>query len=435
MKRTAFFLCGLAALILGVISIACSNDSRNPAKATGDFRVMSTDITSCKTETRSADENEDDEYVHVLEYEAKSDGTLHLRDVNRVVSCSSQGIEVEAKLEGNVIFINEHEISDDIASTCVCPVDFDMVVGPLEDGDYILNYCVDGRKQASFRFHYESLLKGLQTVTPQESKPFEIDGLFYSIVSDFPAKVCVTTKWGFDENNNAYSEYSGDYIIPEQITYEGTIYKVTSIGMAAFWKGHGVTSVSIPSSVTSIYPLAFAQTIITSIDIPESVVNLGFSAFQGCHHLESINLPTTLESIGSSVFNNCSMLTFVKLPEGPRDLFEEIFKGCTNLKSVVIPDSTVCIGREAFAGCSSLESIILPSKVKLLDPDAFQGCSSLSKIYSLNPIPPERSLRKIEIFDDSVLQNATLYVPKGCKEAYSTADYWNRFVHIEEIDE
>ena len=43
---------------------------------------------------------------------------------------------------------------------------------------------------------------------------------------------------------------------------------------------------------------------------------------------------------------------------------------------------------------------------------------------------------KIDIYSfyDKTTQNATLYVPVGSKEAYSKADYWKNFAHIEEYD-
>ena len=142
MKRQAIIICGISALILGAIFIACSSDANKSAKVRGNYELRGTDITSCKTETRSADEGEDKTYVHVLEYEATDGGNLHLKDVNLVVSCSLQAMDVKTKLEGNVITIDEYEITDDVVSTCVCPVDFDMTVGPLEDGDYTLVYCI-----------------------------------------------------------------------------------------------------------------------------------------------------------------------------------------------------------------------------------------------------------------------------------------------------
>ena len=55
------------------------------------------------------------------------------------------------------------------------------------------------------------------------------------------------------------SAYSGNVVIPETVTYNGTIYSVTSIGWSAFFGCSGLTSVTIPNSVTSIGSRAFEK--------------------------------------------------------------------------------------------------------------------------------------------------------------------------------
>ena len=108
---------------------------------------------------------------------------------------------------------------------------------------------------------------------------------------------------------------------------------------------------------------------------------------------------------------------------------------CSNLKSIVIPEGPATIWFYVFMHCINLESVTLPASTKKIFGGAFLDCPSLTKIYSLNPEAPEISSKSDEVFDESVMQNATLYVPKGSKESYSKADYWNRFVHIEELEE
>lgn len=439
MKRQAIIICGISALILGAIFIACSSDANKSAKVRGNYELRGTDITSCKTETRSAEEGEEETYVHVLEYEATADGNLHLKDVNLVVSCSLQAMDVKTKLEGNVITIDEYEVTDDVVSTCVCPVDFDMVVGPLEDGDYTLVYCIAGQELARIPLHYNSQLKDSYTIPatePEATKDpvfMEVDGIRYgNDPNSSPHTVWVAEKLDYDTMKGTYK---GDIVIPSQITYEGTTYMVTTIGAYSFYNCQELLSVSIPNGVTQISDGAFGLSGIKSIDIPESVTNIGQGAFQTCKYLERISLPRKIEDIGNAAFSECSSLTSIQLPEGLPQVPNELFMSCSNIKSIVIPEGPATIWFYVFLHCINLESVTLPESVKMIHGGVFLDCPSLTKIYSLNPEAPEVSSKLGELFDESVMQNATLYVPKGSKVSYGKADYWNRFVHIEELEE
>ena len=59
---------------------------------------------------------------------------------------------------------------------------------------------------------------------------------------------------------------------------------------------------------------------------------------------------------------------------------------------------------------------------------AFDGCSSLTSVYC----HWERPLECNPMFDETVLANATLYVPDGCVDAYRTVKPWSDFANIEE---
>ncbi len=80
---------------------------------------------------------------------------------------------------------------------------------------------------------------------------------------------------------DSYSdEYSGNVVIPEEVTYMNRTRKVTSIGDRAFYSCRGLTSVTIPNSVTSIGESAFYYCIgLTSVTIPNSVTSIGNAAF------------------------------------------------------------------------------------------------------------------------------------------------------------
>ena len=51
--------------------------------------------------------------------------------------------------------------------------------------------------------------------------------------------------------------YYGDVVIPEEVIYEGTTYRVTSINQSAFSGRKLMTSISIPMTISSIGKDAF----------------------------------------------------------------------------------------------------------------------------------------------------------------------------------
>ena len=73
----------------------------------------------------------------------------------------------------------------------------------------------------------------------------EVDAIYYDI-SGTTATVTSGEK-----------KYSGKIVIPKSITFENSVYSVTSIGYAAFEECYSLTSVTIPNSVTSIEDEAF----------------------------------------------------------------------------------------------------------------------------------------------------------------------------------
>ena len=84
----------------------------------------------------------------------------------------------------------------------------------------------------------------------------------------------------------------------------------------------------------------------------------------------------------------------------------------------------------AFLDCTGLQSIVLPPSITSIGNKAFNGCSALVSITLLNSEP--YSIRE-NVFDDTVYENATLFVPEGTSENYMETDYWSRFSNFVEL--
>ena len=148
--------------------------------------------------------------------------------------------------------------------------------------------------------------------------------------------------------------------------YKGTMPNNTSIvlregtlGIADYaFYGSGLTSITIPDSVTSIGERAFYYCSgLTSITIPDSVTSIGESAFAYCSGLASITIGNGVTSIGNYAFSDCSGLTSVTIGNSVTSIGYSAFYNCSGLTSITIPDSVTSIGRYAFSDCSGLTSV------------------------------------------------------------------------------
>ena len=101
------------------------------------------------------------------------------------------------------------------------------------------------------------LLALLLAMLPQVASAYDfmVDGLCYNKNVD-GTSVTVTYE-GTGADGYGYSNLNGDLVIPPSVTYDGTTYSVTTIGGRAFYDCSGLTSVTIPNSVTTINYSAF----------------------------------------------------------------------------------------------------------------------------------------------------------------------------------
>jgi len=121
-----------------------------------------------------------------------------------------------------------------------------------------------------------------------------------------------------------------------------------------------------------------ASTDIMSCEINSNCKFIYQSAFYGCRGLTSISIPNSVTNIGYNAFNGCSSLTSVGISNAVTSIGSYMFFDCSDLKSVAIPNSVISIDRYAFEGCSGLKSITIPLSVKKIENGVFGRCDNLT---------------------------------------------------------
>jgi len=208
----------------------------------------------------------------------------------------------------------------------------------------------------------------------------------------------------------------GEFESDQTITSVTIGTNVTSIGNSAFEYCDGLTNVTIGNAVANIGNYAFESCVrLKRVTIPNSVTNIGNGAFV-CYNLTNIAvdavnpyysstngvlfdkaqitliqypagltnssyvIPNSVTNIGNSAFEYCASLNSVVIPNSVTNIGYSVFLDCTSLKSVAIPNSVISIGVEAFQGCTSLTNVMIGNSVTGIENGAFIGCTSLMNV-------------------------------------------------------
>lgn len=225
---------------------------------------------------------------------------------------------------------------------------------------------------------------------PINKSSFYLNDIEYSIGSDYLKVI------GYDKDR-----MKGSPKIVGNVKYGGKLYKVTIIGEGAFED----------------------CTILTSITLPNTIIDIDHFAFMNCKNLTSVTMSNSVEWMGNSAFFYCSSLKTIKLSSSLTNIGKYSFEGCTALTSITIPNSVTIINHYAFHG-SGLTSIDIPNSVTEIGKNAFTNCSGLTSIHCKAKNVPYASSALVDH------ENCTLYVPKESVDAYKSTYPWNTFKNI-----
>ncbi|MBR1803840.1 MAG: leucine-rich repeat protein [Muribaculaceae bacterium] len=207
----------------------------------------------------------------------------------------------------------------------------------------------------------------------------------------------------------------------------------------------------------------YVCTSLTSVELPETIEEIGPVAFMRCTSLTEVTIPASAQVVGDGLAAGATLLKNIKVAEGNQNyvvadgvLYTSDMKHLVSLPGSLdnteftVPAGVESIGEQAarwnnitkldagnvkvigltaFGDCTALTEVTFGAACDSINANAFGLCSAITKVTSMNPAPPIGG-----VFVDGVYTAATLYVPRGSKEAYAAHENWGKFTTIEEID-
>ncbi len=302
---------------------------------------------------------------------------------------------------------------------------------------------------------------------------FEVDGKYYYIKSAADKTVVLTY------NNYASGEYSGDFVIPETITYNNIVFKVVGCDWDTFRQCE-ITSIHIPIGFSSFdynynwiygsvfynpdvilrvyvpnletwmnisythsnafgtpYELYVNNAKLENVVIPEGTTTIPYEKFGKCNSIKTVKLSNSVKKIGIQAFAECDNLVKVECNDGLEELSINAFYRDGNLKEINIPHTVYSIGNACFYQCSSLLSkIVIPEGITDIKSASFFECTGLTEISIPSTVTMiyQNAFTSCSSLKDIYVNNTT---PPLCNEIedgaytiFNGVDKFNCIIHV-----
>lgn len=238
----------------------------------------------------------------------------------------------------------------------------------------------------------------------------ESDNLFKYSLNDEDETIGIT---GIDTNNEKFSK---NITLPDKITVNGRTYPVTKVADSAFFEVKGVTTITLPDSIVEIGANAFQDCKnLQTINLSPNLKKIGDYAFQGQTKLESFDLPSSVEELGAYAFANSPLKSFNIPSDTKLHIIGERCFAKSKYDSFTFPNTITSLGIYAFedsaikefifnegfnltefsegcfSGITGVKKFVLPESIEVISPYLFQGSKithfSLNENHKITSIP------------------------------------------------
>lgn len=145
--------------------------------------------------------------------------------------------------------------------------------------------------------------------------------------------------------------------------------------------------------------------------VPEGVKIIGDGSFLDSQ-IESITFPSSLEIIEGWAFRFCKNLMTINIPDSVTEIGELAFEFCSNIEKVKLSNKLTVLKRQTFSGCEKLKDLYVPASVKLIEETALGWTYNLENLFLNNGLE--------EIKDDfKFTKLKKLFIPKTVKKIQS----------------
>ena len=172
-------------------------------------------------------------------------------------------------------------------------------------------------------------------------------------------------------------------------TYDGILYDKDGKTLIACPPRKNGT-VKIKEGTKVIGRMAFWGTMVSKIEIPDSVTKIGSKAFENCVFLSEVRLSKSISEIPNKCFENDGMLCHITIPDNVRTIGQRAFRD-SGLRTVRLGDNVEAIQDAAFTN-TYIEELNIPASVKHL---ADIGAFRLTDLYLESDDIPDNTVNSI----------------------------------------